>query len=248
MKRNVSRKNTDKKGRCIIIGIGVICIIISILLIPVFRNTIAGIALPDVSKRSYISYTVKTAEGQTVPVSVEYVTNNGKLFSFSHSLSSMMIAIVFFAIMKWIYKIVYRKGIHVDLSKFISWMGILVLFLGIFTFTSKINPNNNIDKYKIDFEESGYLAPTDYLSGDSQKIIGYIKNADIQSENKLIAVYKAPKVESAPIEKENKKDEISMYLIKNIETINIWAETLTIILGVYIVVLNDYQKRIENKG
>ena len=55
-------------------------------------------------------------------------------------------------------------------------------------------------------------------------------------------------MESAPIEKENKKDEISMYLIKNIETINIWAETLTIILGVYIVVLNDYQKRIENKG
>ena len=248
MKRNVSRKNTDKKGRYIIIGIGVICIIISILLIPVFRNTIAGIALPDVSKRSYIAYTVKTAEGQNVPVSVEYVTNNGKLFSFSHSLSSIMIAIVFFFIMKWIYKIVYRKGIHVDLSKFISWMGILVLFLGIFTFTSKINPNNNIDKYKIDFEESGYLVPTDYLSGDSQKIIGYIKNADIQNNNKLIAVYKAPKVESAPIEKENKKDEISMYLIKNIETINIWAETLTIILGVYIVVLNDYQKRIEDKG
>lgn len=76
---------------------------------------------------------------------------------------------------KKVYAIEYAKGIQVDLTKLIKWMEISVLILTIFTFTSKVNSDNNIDKYVIKFNETNYSDPTNDISGDKGKIIGYIK-------------------------------------------------------------------------
>lgn len=240
------KKNFMKKEICIVVGIGAILVVISILFIVVLRDKIAGIALPEASKNYYIQYIVKTPEGEIIPTTIDYVTNNGKLFSFSYSMSAVITSTIFLFFGRWIYKMIFNKGVQVDLTRILRMIEIVVLILGIFTFTSKINPDNNIEKYMIQSDVSDYLEQTDYSSGDVQKIIGYVKKVDIQGENKLLAVYESPELESAPIEEGNRKDEMNRDLIRNIGKINVWAETATIIIGVYVFVLKDYQKRYDD--
>lgn len=63
----------------------------------------------------------------------------------------------------------------------------------------------------------------------------------------MIGVYESPQIESAPTEADDKIGRINMSLIRNIGRINIYSETLTVILGVYMFVLKGYQKKyLEN--
>ena len=146
-----------KKEICIVVGIGAILVVISILFIVVLRDKIAGIALPEASKNYYIQYIVKTPEGEIIPTTIDYVTNNGKLFSFSYSMSAVITSTIFLFFGRWIYKMIFNKGVQVDLTRILRMIEIVVLILGIFTFTSKINPDNNIEKYMIQSDVSDYL-------------------------------------------------------------------------------------------
>ncbi len=248
MKNNnrIIKKKSDKKALCKIMATGVLLIGMGVVAIIILRDLIANWVWPDINKKIYVAYSLYS-EGQRIPVTVNYLTNNGKLFAFCHSLSSVIIATLFLIMGKKVYAIEYAKGIQVDLTKLIKWIEISVLILTIFTFTSKVNSDNNIDKYVIKFNETNYSDPTNDISGDKGKIIGYIKKADLQDENELIGVYESPQIESAPTEADDKIGRINMFLIRNIGRINIYSETLTVILGVYMFVLKGYQKKyLEN--
>ena len=65
---------------------------------------------------------------------------------------------------------------------------------------------------------------------------------DFNSKDNLIAVYESPQLESAPVEKNDYIGRFFTNFIRNINKINIYSEMTTIILGVYIFVLNNFQK------
>ena len=88
-------------------------------------------------------------------------------------------------------------------KKIIKILGLIVLFLGIFTFTSKVSPSNNIEKYIIKLDSTNYPQNSDSFDGNRCNIIGYFKALDLDDKNNLVPVYESPSLESAPVEKKD---------------------------------------------
>ena len=187
-------KSIDKKTLLIILIIGLIITIVGILLIKNLTGVLADLTLPDTLKKYYGIYSVE-ANGVKIPSCMEYLTNNGKLFAFCSSLSSILVAII------------------------------LYIFVNVFG---------------IKFYEK-----CDSFDYNRCNIMGYFKTLDLDDKNNLVPVYEAPSLESAPVEKKDYIRHFFIYLIRNIDKINNYSEMVTIILGIYIFVLNKFQKEYQ---
>lgn len=187
-------KSIDKKTLLIILIIGLIITIVGILLIKNLTGVLADLTLPDTLKKYYGIYSVE-ANGVKIPSRMEYLTNNGKLFAFCSSLSSILVAII------------------------------LYIFVNVFG---------------IKFYEK-----CDSFDYNRCNIMGYFKTLDLDDKNNLVPVYEAPSLESAPVEKKDYIGHFFIYLIRNIDKINNYSEMVTIILGIYIFVLNKFQKEYQ---
>lgn len=240
MKNKITKK-MDKKTLFIVLITGLIITILGIFFIKILTGVLADLILPDTLKKYYSTYTIEL-DGVKIPSRMEYLTNNGKLFAFCSSLSSIFVAIIIYIIINVFATKLYEKCDKNTIKSITKILGLIVLFLGIFTFTSKVNPNNNIEKYIIKLEPSSYSQKSDSFDGDRGNIIGYFKPLDLDEKNNLVAVYEAPNLETAPVMKNNCVGRFFVYLIRNIGKINNYSEMLTIILGIYIFVLNKFQK------
>lgn len=240
MKNKITKK-MDKKTLFIVLITGLIITILGIFFIKILTGVLADLILPDTLKKYYSRYTIEL-DGVKIPSRMEYLTNNGKLFAFCSSLSSIFVAIIIYIIINVFATKLYEKCDKNTIKSITKILGLIVLFLGIFTFTSKVNPNNNIEKYIIKLEPSSYSQKSDSFDGDRGNIIGYFKPLDLDEKNNLVAVYEAPNLETAPVMKNNCVGRFFVYLIRNIGKINNYSEMLTIILGIYIFVLNKFQK------
>lgn len=237
-------KKHETKSRIVILIIGLLLTIIGITCINALRTRIADLILPDTMKESYMVYDTYS-EGAKIPTRMQYLTNNGKLYSFCQTISSVIVAALFLVLgKKWGGKI-FEKLPRDSIKEVSRKVEILVLFLAIITFTTKVNQDKNIDKYTIKFDYSNYSEQSDSFAGDKERIIGYVKQKDIDNESDLIAVYESPERDSAPVEDKNILGKTAVFLIRNIDNICTYSEMLTIILGVYIFVVNDYHKRSE---
>lgn len=234
-------KSIDKKTLLIILIIGLIITIVGILLIKILTGILADLTLPDTLKKYYGIYSVE-ANGVKIPNRMEYLTNNGKLFAFCRSLSSIFVAIILYIIVNAFGIRFYEKCEKNTVKKIIKILGLIVLFLGIFTFTSKVSPSNNIEKYIIKLDSTNYSQNSDSFDGNRCNIIGYFKALDLDDKNNLVPVYESPSLESAPVEKKDYIGHFFVYLTRNIDKINNYSEVVTIILGIYIFVLNKFQK------
>ena len=239
--KNKINKKMDKKTLFIVLITGLIITILGIFFIKILTGVLADLILPDTLKKYYSTYTIEL-DGVKIPSRMEYLTNNGKLFAFCSSLSSIFVAIIIYIIINVFATKLYEKCDKNTIKSITKILGLIVLFLGIFTFTSKVNPNNNIEKYIIKLEPSSYSQKSDSFDGDRGNIIGYFKPLDLDEKNNLVAVYEAPNLETAPVMKNNCVGRFFVYLIRNIGKINNYSEMLTIILGIYIFVLNKFQK------
>lgn len=241
--KNKTTKEMDKKTLFILLSVGLIITIIGILFIGYLEEILADLTLPDTLKKYYSIYTLE-ANGVDVPCRMEYLTNNGKLFAFCHSLSSVFVAIILYKSVNVFGKKIYKKCDNNTVRIITKRLGLIVLLLGVFTFTSKINRDNNFEKYVVELNPSDYSKKSELSDENRFEITGYFKAVDLEKENHLIAVYEAPAIESA-LEIVEEKDYIGrffVYLIKNIDKINEYSEMVTIILGIYIFVLNKFQK------
>lgn len=234
-------KKMDKKTLLIVLITGLIITILGVIFIKVLTEKLADLVLPDTMKKYYINYNLKSG-GVSIPSRTEYLTNNGKLFAFCQSVSSIIVAIILYIIVNKFGMRFYGKCDKNTVKNITKILGIIVLFLGVFTFTSKVNPNNNIEKYIIEFDHPGYSQKSDSTCGNKTNIIGYVNILDFNSKDNLIAVYESPQLESAPVEKNDYIGRFFTNFIRNINKINIYSEMTTIILGVYIFVLNNFQK------
>lgn len=239
--KNKTTKKMDKKTLFIVLITGLIITILGIFFIKILTEVLADLILPDTLKKYYSIYTIES-DGVKIPIRMEYLTNNGKLFAFCSSLSSIFVAIIIYKIINVFATKFYEKYDKNTLKSITKILGLFVLFLGIFTFTSKVNPNYNIEKYIIKLESSSYSQKSDSFDGNRVNIIGYFKPLDLDEKNNLVAVYQAPSIETAPVIENNYVGHFFVYLIRNIHKINNYSEMLTIILGVYIFVLNKFQK------
>lgn len=234
-------KNMDKKTLFIVLITGLIITILGMFFIKILTGVLADLILPDTLKEYYSAYTIEL-DGVKIPSRMEYLTNNGKLFAFCSSLSSIFVAIIIYIIINVFATKLYEKCDKNTIKSITKILGLIVLFLGIFTFTSKVNPNNNIEKYIIKLEPSSYSQKSDSFDGDRGNIIGYFKPLDLNEKNNLVAVYESPVLESAPVLDKDYAGRFFVYLIRNIGKINNYSEMITIILGIYIFVLNKFQK------
>ena len=234
----------DKKTFFAVIITGVFITIIGILFIKILTEKLADLTLPDTVKKYYAVYNIES-NGVKIPSRMEYLTNNGKLFAFCHSLSAIVVAIILYIIVNVFGIKFYKKCDNTTVKSITKILGVIVLFLGIFTFTSKINPNNNIEKYVVKLNPSDYSQKSNLSDGNRVNITGYFKSLDLENKNNLVAVYEAPKLESAPVEEKDCVGRFFVCLIRNIDLINNYSEMATIILGIYIFVLNKFQKKYE---
>lgn len=240
MKNKITKK-MDKKTLFIVLITGLIITILGIFFIKILTGVLADLILPDTLKKYYSTYTIEL-DGVKVPSRMQYLTNNGKLFAFCSSISSIFVAIIIYIIINVFATKLYEKCDKNTIKSITKILGLIVLFLGIFTFTSKVNPNNNIEKYIIKLEPSSYSQKSDSFNGDRDNIIGYFKPLDLDEKNNLVAVYESPVLESAPVLDKDYVGRFFVYLIRNIGKINNYSEMITIILGIYIFVLNKFQK------
>ena len=240
MKNKITKK-INKKTLFIVLIAGLIVTIVGILFINILTGVLADLTLPDTMKKYYSIYNIE-ADRVKIPSRMEYLTNNGKLFAFCRSLSSIFVAIILYIIVNVFGIKLYAKCDKNTVKSITKILGLIVLFLGIFTFTSKVNPNNNIEKYIIKLDPSDYSQKSGSFDGDRGNIIGYFKPLDLDCKNNLVAVYEAPKLESAPVVKNDYVGYFFVYLIRNIDKINNYSEMVTIILGIYIFVLNKFHK------
>lgn len=234
-------KKMDKKTLLIVLITGLIITILGVIFIKVLTEKLADLVLPDTMKKYYINYNLKSG-GVSIPSRTEYLTNNGKLFAFCQSFSSIIVAIILYIIVNKFGMRFYGKCDKNTVKNITKILGIIVLFLGVFTFTSKVNPNNNIEKYIIEFDHPGYSQKSDSTYENKNNIIGYVNILDFNSKDNLIAVYESPQLESAPVEENDYIGCFFTNFIRNIDKINIYSEMITIILGIYIFVLNNFQK------
>lgn len=211
------------------------------MLIKILTVVLADLALPDTLKKYYGIYTIES-NGVMVPSRIEYLTNNGKLFAFCSSLSSILVATFLYIIVN-VFCIKFYETCEKNTVKNISKILVLiVLFLGIFTFASKVNPSNNIEKYIIKLDSPDHSQKSDSFDDNRCNIIGYFKTLDLDDKNNLVSVYKAPSLEPAPVDKKDYIGRFFVFLIRNIDEINNYSKMVTIILGIYIFVLNKFQK------
>lgn len=234
-------KSIDKKTLFIILIIGLIITILGISLIKRLTVVLADLTLPDTLKKYYGMYIIE-ANGVNVPSRMEYLTDNGKLYAFCSSISSILVAIFLYIIINVFGIKFYEKCEKNTVKNITKTLGLIILFLGIFTFASKVNPSNNIEKYIIKLDSPNYSQKSDSFDNNRCNIIGYLKTLDLDDRNNLVPVYEAPSLESAPVEKKDYIGRFFVYLIRNIDKINNYSEMVTIILGIYIFVLNKFQK------
>lgn len=234
-------KKMDKKTLLIVLITGLIITILGVIFIKFLTEKLADLVLPDTIKKYYIDYNLKS-DGVSIPNRIEYLTNNGKLFAFCQSFSSIIVATILYIIVNKFGMRFYEKCDKNTVKNITKILGIIVLFLGVFTFTSKVNPNNNIEKYIIKFNPPDYSQKSDSTYGNKTNIIGYVNTLDFNSKDNLIAVYESPQLESAPVAKNDYIGYFFTNFIRNIDKINIYSEMITIILGLYIFVLNNFQK------
>ncbi|WPJ90679.1 hypothetical protein R0V13_09440 [Facklamia hominis] len=239
--RHKVTKNMDKKTLFIVLITGLIITSLGVFFNKILTGVLADLVLPDTLKKYYSTYTIES-NGVNIPFRMEYLTNNGKLFAFCSSLSSIFVAIIIYIIINVFATKFYEKCDKGTVKSITKILGLIVLFLGIFTFTSKVNPNNNIEKYIIKLEPSSYSQRSDSFDGDKDNIIGYFKPLDLDEKNNLVAVYESPVLESAPVLEKDCVGRFFVYSIRNIDKINNYSEIITIILGIYIFVLNKFQK------
>jgi len=236
-------KKMDKKTLLIVLITGLIIIILGVIFIKVLTEKLADLVLPDTMKKNYTNYILES-DGVSIPIRIEYLTNNGKLFTFCQSFSSIIVAIISYIIVNKFGMRFYEKCDKNTVKNITKILGIIVLFLGVFTFTSKVNPNNNIEKYIIKFNHPGYSQKSDSTYGNKTNIIGYVNTLDFNSKDNLIAVYESPQFEPVPV---SKNDYIGCFFTNFITKIAISICTLFVlpaILGIYIFVLNNFQKEI----
>ena len=231
----------DKKTLLIVLITGLIITILGVIFIKFLTEKLADLVLPDTIKKYYIDYNLKS-DGVSIPNRIEYLTNNGKLFAFCQSFSSIIVATILYIIVNKFGMRFYEKCDKNTVKNITKILGIIVLFLGVFTFTSKVNPNNNIEKYIIKFNPPDYSQKSDSTYGNKTNIIGYVNTLDFNSKDNLIAVYESPQLESAPVAENDYIGCFFTNFIRNIDKINIYSEMITIILGIYIFVLNNFQK------
>lgn len=234
-------KKMDKKTLLIVLITGLIITILGVIFIKFLTEKLADLVLPDTIKKYYIDYNLKS-DGVSIPNRIEYLTNNGKLFAFCQSFSSIIVATILYIIVNKFGMRFYEKCDKNTVKNITKILGIIVLFLGVFTFTSKVNPNNNIEKYIIKFNPPDYSQKSDSTYGNKTNIIGYVNTLDFNSKDNLIAVYESPQLESAPVAENDYIGCFFTNFIRNIDKINIYSEMITIILGIYIFVLNNFQK------
>lgn len=234
-------KSIDKKTLFIILIIGLIITILGISLIKRLTVVLADLTLPDTLKKYYGMYIIE-ANGVNVPSRMEYLTDNGKLYAFCSFISSILVAIFLYIIINVFGIKFYEKCEKNTVKNITKTLGLIILFLGIFTFASKVNPSNNIEKYIIKLDSPNYSQKSDSFDNNRCNIIGYLKTLDLDDRNNLVPVYEAPSLESAPVEKKDYIGRFFVYLIRNIDKINNYSEMVTIILGIYIFVLNKFQK------
>lgn len=243
-RKNKADKKLDKKTLFIILVAATITTIVGVLMIKFFTVKLADFVLSDAQKKYFFNYNLvhKGASEIKIPARTEYLTNNGKLFSFCQSFSSVFVAIIMFIVLSKFGLKSYKKCDKDTVKNIINFFQLAVLFLGIFTFTSKVNPNNNIEKYKIEFNNPGYSQKSDSSFKNPTSVLGYVNMSDYDKKDTLLPVYESPVIKSAPNEVNNRKDLFFTNFIRNIDNINIYAEMITIILGVYIYVLKNFQK------
>ncbi len=214
----------------------VITIILGLIFTKVLSEMIADMVLPYITNEFliqngfFIDYKLYI-DDVYIPTATSTLITNGKLFAFCQSISSILVGLVFYLIT--ISKLgmrVYEKCDKNNLGNYIKRISVILLFLGLFTFTSKANFNFNFEYKDISMSET------------TENIIGYINASDLNGENQNVPVYDAPQVESSP-----KRDDLTgkffVSCIKNIDKINLFAEVISIILGIFIYILNDFQKR-----
>ena len=212
-------KNMDKKTLFVVLITGLITTISGMFFIKILTGVLANLILPDTLKEYYSTYTIES-NGVKIPFHMEYLTNNGKLFAFCSSISSIFVAIIIYIIINVFATKFYEKYDKNTVKSITKILQLIVLFLGIFTFTSKVNPNNNIEKYIIKLEHSSYSQKSDSFDGDKDNIIGYFKPLDLNEKNNLVAVYESPVLESAPVLDKDYVGRFFIYLIINIGKIN----------------------------
>ena len=239
--KNKTTKNMDKKTLFIVIITGVIITIVGILSINILSGVLADWTLPDTMKNYYPIYDFEV-DNVKIPTRMEYLTNNGKLYAFCHSLSAIIVAIILYNIVKKVGVKFYEKSDKNTVKSITKVLGLFLLFLGILTFTSKVDPNNNIEKYIINFNPSDYSKNSNSSDGNRCNVIGYFKPLDIEGNNNLVAVYEAPEIESALSKKEDCIERLFANLIKNIDKFNNCTELVTLILGIYVFVLKKFQE------
>ena len=94
MKNKITKK-MDKKTLFIVLITGLIITILGIFFIKILTGVLADLILPDTLKKYYSTYTIEL-DGVKIPSRMEYLTNNGKLFAFCSSLSSIFVAIIIY--------------------------------------------------------------------------------------------------------------------------------------------------------
>ena len=110
----------------------------------------------------------------------------------------------------------------------------------VFSFTSRVNPDNNIKKYEVVFEPGSYEEVSKSYNQQGLELIGFAKKSELESDKLLVPVYKTPSIESAPSTKGFQA--FMLKLVRNIGVIGNYAEMFTVALGVCLLVLNHYQK------
>lgn len=230
----------DKKTLLQVSIIGLILTLVGIVSIVLLRDLVADRILPDDMKTMFLQYSLQS-EGLQIPKNTEYITNNGKLFAFCQSLLSIVVATIIYIIGAHFGKKIYMKWDERSVKKIIKGLEFFVLILAIFTFTSKVNPNNNIEKYEIKPTNSSYVEQTNLQQEGGGDMIGYVKPSDLTLKDALIPVFKAPVIESAPPYKNDIIGHGIVTCIRNIDKISIYSEMITIILGIYIFLLKKFE-------
>lgn len=230
------------RNTLLLVFIGVLVAIIGILLITFLREKIADWLLPEAMKKYYITYSLE-ADGVNIPSRMEYLTNNGKLFAFCQSVSSIIVVLLLYLVISKLGLKLYIKCDKKSIQSITKKLELIVLVLAVFTFTSKVNPDANIKKYLNEQSYSSYSQQSSLSDDDRTKIIGYIKLLDLDTKESLIPVYEAPELESAPNIDDDYKGILVTNHIKNISKYNVVSEMTTIILGMYIYVLKGFKER-----
>lgn len=241
-------ETTKHRQFTIIVLASLILIFTAIASIHLLRDVLKSILLPDIAKEVFIDYTFTTPEGFNLPVNIQYVTNNGKLFAASNGISSVIIALIWVFLGRFVFKEIFtRSKEHISLKSIISFIKVSVLLLSVFVFAARVDSNRNFDEYKVNRVNSSYAESSKLSLIDKSSVIGYLKRADVNSDEQLITVYISPSIESNPHTKGNLIEYVATCITSNIEEIGLFFESLTISSGVILLAFTTYQDLYEKK-